>query len=117
MTWIRSSFNPHTFNPHTRGLTQRRSTGLPMTLQQRVTTLYTELFHIPDLEKPEDAREYRLLQTALREMVQDCKRAAEQHALGGAQSPWGDGLRHAANKIAFPIERDVGNDRRRIYIE
>jgi hypothetical protein len=75
----------------------------------RVTKLYTELFHqLPDLEKPEDAREYALLLAALGEMVQACKAIAEQHASWGPAGPWGDGLRHAAHKIAFAIERDVG---------
>ena len=79
-----------------------------MTLQERVTKLYTELFHhVPGLEK-DDAREYALLQAALRETVQDCKQVAERHAVGGPQGPWGEGLRHAANKIAFAIDRDVG---------
>ena len=80
-----------------------------MTLQQRATKLYTELFHhIPNLEQAEEAREYALLQAALLATVHDCKKVAEQHALGGPQSSWGDGLRHGANKIAFAIERDVG---------
>ena len=80
-----------------------------MTLQERVTKLYTELFHhIPDLEQKEDAREYALLQAALRDIVQNCKKIAEQHARGAPHGLWGKGLRHAANRIAFPIDREVG---------
>ena len=86
-----------------------------MILQQRATKLYTELFHqLPDLEKPEDAREYALLQSALREIVEACKTIAEQHASGGPAGSWGDGLRHAAHKIAFGIERDVGSRTNRL---
>ena len=80
-----------------------------MTLQERVTKLYAELFHhIPDLERTEDAREYALLQAAMHAIVQDCKQVAERHAEGGPQGPWGEGLRHAANRIAFAIDREVG---------
>ena len=80
-----------------------------MTLQERATKLYVELFHhIPDLAKKEDATEYAVLHTALRAVMEACKQVAEQHAPGGPESPWGDGLRHAAHKIAFAIERNVG---------
>ena len=36
-----------------------------MSMQRRVTELYTDLFHhIPDLEEQNDAREYGLLEAA-----------------------------------------------------
>ena len=80
-----------------------------MTWQERVTKLYTELFHhVPNLDRKDELREYALLETALRQVVTDCKTVAEEHALGGPQGPWGEGLRHAAHKIAFAIEQNVG---------
>ncbi len=51
---------------------------------------------------------YALLQAAFRELIQECKQVAEQQTLGGPQGPGGEGLRHAANKIAFAIDRDLG---------
>ncbi len=90
-------------------LLNRKEYAFSMSMQHRVTKLFTELFHhIPDLELKEDAREYALLQAALRDIVRDCKKIAEQHASGGPEGPWGEGLRHGANRIAFAIERDVG---------
>ena len=87
----------------------RKEDAFHMSMQHRVSKLYTELFHhIPDLEQKNDAREYALLQAALREVVQYCKKIAEQHATGGPDGPWGEGLRHGANRIAFAIERDLG---------
>ena len=83
-----------------------------MTLQERVTKVYVELFHhIPDLDKKNDATEYAVLHTALRDVMEACKQVAEQHAIGGPENPWGEGLRHAAHKIAFAIERNVGRER------
>jgi hypothetical protein len=80
-----------------------------MVMQQRVIMLYTQLFHHPpDLGKTDDAAEYAILEAALREVVEACKQVAEQHASGRPTSPWGDGLWHAARKIAFAIDSDLG---------
>ena len=52
-----------------------------MSMQHRVTKLYTELFHhIPDLEQKNDAREYALLQAALREVVQNSVKVLKEIA-------------------------------------
>ena len=80
-----------------------------MVMQQRVIMLNTQLFHHPpDLGKTDDAAECAILEAALREVVEGCKHVAEQHALGGTTSPWGEGLRHVAHKLAFAIDRDFG---------
>ena len=57
---------------------------ITMTLQERVTKVYAELFHhIPDLDKKDDATEYAVLHTALRAVMEACKQVAEQYATGG----------------------------------
>ena len=59
----------------------------------------------------EEARGYVLIEASHREILHDCKKFAEAHAAGSPHSPWGDGLRHETNRIAFAIERDLGRCR------
>jgi hypothetical protein len=80
-----------------------------MWIYQRVTTLFHELFHRhPNFEMREEAEQYALLEKALRDVVEDCRRVAEQQATGAPQGLWGEGARQSASKIAFLIEREVG---------
>ena len=80
-----------------------------MRMSQRATKLYIDLFHHqPNFERPEEADQYTRLETALREVVHDCKTLVEQHGTGGPQGLWGEGLRQGAKKMAFHIERDIG---------
>ncbi|MEP7153014.1 MAG: hypothetical protein ABI856_14995 [Nitrospira sp.] len=80
-----------------------------MMIYQRATKLYIDLFHHqPNFERPEEADQFALIETALRQVLHDCKTVAEQHGTGGPQGLWGEGLRQGANKIAFHIERDIG---------
>ena len=80
-----------------------------MMMYQRATKLFIDLFHhLPNLDKSEEADQFTLLESALREVVQDCKSLAEQHGAEGPQGLWGEGLRQGAKKIAFHIERDIG---------
>jgi hypothetical protein len=53
-----------------------------MMMYQRATKLYKQLFHhSPNLEEPEQASQYVLLERALREVAYDCKTVAEQQAV------------------------------------
>ena len=80
-----------------------------MWIYQRATKLYTDLFHRhPNFEIREEAEQYARLEKALRDVVDDCRRVAEQHATGVPQGLWGEGARQAASKIAFLIEREIG---------
>ncbi len=62
-------------------------------IYRRAIKLYIDLFHHqPNLEKPDEADQSALLETALREVVHDCKSVAEQHGTEGPQGLWGEGL-------------------------
>ena len=78
----------------------RFSMSMPAVSDQ---TLHGLLQPIPDLEQTDDAREYALLQAALCEAVQHCKNIAEQHASGGPDGPWDQGLRRPRRvEVAVP---------------
>jgi hypothetical protein len=80
-----------------------------MWIYQRATKLYNDVFHRhPNFEMREEAEQYALLEKALRDVVDDCKTVAEQHATQVPQNLWGEGARQAASKIAFLIGREVG---------
>jgi hypothetical protein len=80
-----------------------------MMMYQRATKLYIDLFHQqPNFERPGEADQYNLLESALCDVVHDCKSVAEQHGAEGPPGLWGEGLRQGAKKIAFHIERDIG---------
>jgi hypothetical protein len=64
-----------------------------MRMSQRATKLYINLFHHqPNFERPDEAGQYTRLETALREVVHDCKTLVEQHGTGGPQGAVGRGL-------------------------
>ena len=80
-----------------------------MMIYQRATRLYADLFHHePNFARQEEGDQYALLETALRNVVHDCKSVAEQHGTGEMQGLWAEGLRQGAKKIAFHIDRDIG---------
>jgi hypothetical protein len=79
-----------------------------MRIHQRATNLYYDLFHhSPNLDEPDQATRYLLLEKALRSVADDCKQVAEEQASAELQGVWGEGLRHGAQRIASMINRDV----------
>jgi hypothetical protein len=79
-----------------------------MRIHQRASSLYYDLFHhSPNLDDPEQATQYLLLEKALRSVAVDCQGVAEEQASGGPQGVWGEGLRQGAQRIASVINRDV----------
>jgi hypothetical protein len=57
-----------------------------MVMQQRATTLYTQLrHHPPDLGKTDDAAEYAILDAALREVVEHASRSSSSMPQVGPQ--------------------------------
>lgn len=79
-----------------------------MMMYQRANKLYHQLFNqSPNLEEPEQASKYMLLERALREVAYDCRTVAEQQAVAVPQGVWGEGMRQGATRIAVGIDRDV----------